>query len=68
MLQARLKPYVELRGADSGPLSHVLALPALWIGLLYDSESRAAALELIKGWTGSEIDQLRHEVRNANPT
>ena len=64
--QARLKPYVELRGADSGPISHVLALPALWVGLLYDPQSKAAALELIKGWTGSEIDELRHQVRNVS--
>ena len=65
LLQARLKPYVELRGADSGPLSHVLALPALWVGLLYDSQSKSAALEVISGWTGVEIDELRHEVRSA---
>jgi len=60
-----LKPHVELRGADSGPLSHVLALPALFVGILYDSASRTAALELIKDWTGSEIDQLRHQVLTA---
>ena len=57
---------MELRGADSGPMSHVLALPALFVGLLYDTESRAAALELVKGWTGSEIDRLRHEVCSAS--
>ncbi len=59
----RLKRYIEMRGADGGPESHVLALPALWVGLLYDHESKAAALELTRDWTLSEIETLREDVR-----
>ena len=51
-----------MRGADVGPLSHVIALPALWVGLVYDRESKAAALELTRGWTRDEIKTLRREV------
>ena len=61
-LQVRLKQFVEMRGADVGPLSHVLALPALWVGLVYDAESKAAALELTKDWTRDEIKTLRTKV------
>ncbi len=34
--EVRLKRYLEMRGADSGPLPNLLALPALWVGILYD--------------------------------
>src|SRR5262249_14420619 len=47
--EARLKHYLELRGADAGPLPMVLALPALWKGLLYDDDACAAATELTTG-------------------
>lgn len=36
----RLKQYVEVRSADGGPREAVLALPALWKGLLYDDDAR----------------------------
>ena len=62
LLQVRLKKFVEMRGADVGPLPHVLALPALWVGLLYDEQSKAAALQLISDWTKDEIRTLRAEV------
>jgi len=55
----RLKRYIEQRGADVGPLSHILALPAFWVGLLYDADSLAAAAELIKDWTLEEREALR---------
>jgi gamma-glutamylcysteine synthetase len=63
--QVRLKKFVEMRGADVGPLSHVLALPALWVGLIYDSESKAAALDLTRNCTRDEIKTLRREARSA---
>ncbi len=44
--EARVKNYLEVRGADAGPLSMVLALPALWRGLLYDEDACAAATAL----------------------
>ena len=65
--QVRLRPYVEMRGADAGPLSHVLALPAFWVGLLYDRQAKAAALELIRDWTPSEMLALRREVGRRPP-
>ena len=52
-----------MRGADVGPLSHVLALPALWVGLLYDSQSKAEALEMTREWTKDDIKTLRAEVK-----
>ena len=65
LLQVRLKKFVEMRGADVGPLSHVLALPALWVGLLYDDQSKAQALQMTSEWTKDEIRKLRAEVRGA---
>lgn len=62
-LQVRLKPYgIEMRGADEGPVSHVLALPALWVGLLYDAESKAAARDLTRDWTVPEMEDMRYQV------
>ncbi len=45
--EVRLKTYLEVRSADAGPLGMVLALPALWKGLLYDEEARRAATALL---------------------
>ena len=42
--EVRLKRYLEMRGADSGPLPNLLALPALWVGILYDDVSLDARL------------------------
>src|SRR5579872_6374631 len=50
--EVRLKQYLEMRGADSGPASRLAALPALWAGILYDPAAQAAAWDLCKGWTG----------------
>ena len=58
-----MKKYIEMRGGDGGPESHVLALPALWVGLLYDADSKAAALELTRDWTMAEMEAMRNEVR-----
>ena len=49
--EVRLKRYLEMRGADSGPLPNLLALPAFWAGLLYDDVSLDAAWDLVKPWT-----------------
>lgn len=45
--EVRMKRYIEVRGADVGPRSHILALPALWKGILYDGQSRRQARELV---------------------
>lgn len=58
----RLKRYIEMRGADGGPLEAINALPALWVGLLYDETALADALALIAGWTAAEREALRRDV------
>lgn len=60
--EVRLKRYLEMRGADSGSTAHILALPAFWVGLLYDQTSLDAAHDLIKGWTTEERQKLRDDV------
>ncbi|MBY0510588.1 MAG: glutamate--cysteine ligase, partial [Rhodospirillaceae bacterium] len=57
--EARVKNYIELRGADSGPLDRLAALPAFWVGLLYDSAALDAAWDIAKAWTAEERRQLR---------
>ncbi len=58
----RLKKYIEMRGADSGPWRRICALPALWVGLLYDEGILDQALQLVKDWTAEERATLRSEV------
>jgi glutamate--cysteine ligase len=60
--EVRLKTYLEMRGADSGPLGRLNALPALWAGILYDDAAQAAAWDLCKGWTPEERAHLRLDV------
>ena len=60
--EVRLKRYLEMRGADGGPWDRLCALPALWVGLLYDSTALDAAAELVKGWSTADHDYLRREV------
>lgn len=49
--QVRLKKFLEMRGADCGPLPMIIALPALWTGLLYDRQAQAECAALIADWT-----------------
>ncbi len=60
--EVRLKTYLEMRGADGGPWRRLVALPALWVGLLYDQTSLDAAKELIRTWTAEERQALRDAV------
>lgn len=60
--EVRLKQYLEMRGADSGPWSRLCALPALWMGVLYDSAALAAAWDLCKGWDIEDHERLRADV------
>ncbi|WP_294924077.1 glutamate--cysteine ligase [uncultured Paracoccus sp.] len=48
--EARVKKFIEMRGADGGPWRRLCALPALWVGLLYDQGALDAAWDLVKGW------------------
>ena len=60
--EVRLKTYLEMRGADCGPLSRLSALPALWAGLLYDDAALHAAWDLCKGWRPADRHALRADV------
>ena len=60
--EVRLKRYLEMRGADAGSPAHMLALPAFWVGLLYDPATLDAAYEMIKDWTREERQSLRDDV------
>src|SRR5262249_55307455 len=61
--EVRLKKYLEMRGADGGPWNRLCALPAFWVGLLYDSASLDAAWDLVKDFTREE----RHAWRDGVP-
>jgi glutamate--cysteine ligase len=58
----RLKRFLEMRGADAGPSAQLNALPALWVGLLYDKTSLNAAALLTADWTEAERQGLRDAV------
>jgi glutamate--cysteine ligase len=60
--EARLKRYLEMRGADVGPPERIVAMSALMIGLYYDPDALQSALDLIKGWTAEERQSLRDDV------
>jgi len=60
--EVRLKNYLEMRGADGGPWRRLCALPALWVGLLYDPTSQAAAWDLVRNWSIEEHQMLRQTV------
>lgn len=57
--EARVQKYIEMRGADAGSAAHLTALPALWVGLLYNPAALDAAWDLVKGWTAAQRDGLR---------
>ena len=59
--EVRLKSFLEMRGADGGPWSRICALPAFWVGLLYDQGSLDAAWDLVKDWTMEERERLRND-------
>ena len=60
--EVRLKSFLEMRGADGGPWNRICALPAFWVGLLYDQAALDAAWELVKDWTMDEREALRNSV------
>jgi glutamate--cysteine ligase len=60
--EVRLKRYLEMRGADGGPWRRLPALPAYWVGLLYDDKALDAGWQLVKDWTAPERQKLRDDV------
>jgi glutamate--cysteine ligase len=70
--EARIKQYMEMRGADGGPWRRLCALPAYWVGMMYDQSALDAAWDVAKDWTpefreelrvAASIDGLQAEVR-----
>jgi glutamate--cysteine ligase len=57
--EARVKKYIEMRGADCGDLPHIVALPAFWVGLMYDHGALDAAWDLVKGLDAGTREGLR---------
>ncbi|RYH07286.1 glutamate--cysteine ligase [Tropicimonas sp. IMCC6043] len=57
--EARIKKYMEMRGADGGPWRRLCALPAFWTGLLYDGTALDAAWDLVKGFDAETREGLR---------
>ncbi|WP_223846185.1 glutamate--cysteine ligase [Wenzhouxiangella sp. AB-CW3] len=60
--EVRLKRFLEMRGADGGPWRRLCALPAFWVGLLYDDASLAGCLELTRHWSNEQRQALRDDV------
>jgi glutamate--cysteine ligase len=57
--EARMKRYIEMRGADGGPWRRLCALPAFWVGLMYDQNALDGAWDLVKGWDAQTREDLR---------
>nr|WP_086493019.1 glutamate--cysteine ligase [Novosphingobium panipatense] len=60
--EVRLKSFLEMRGADGGPWGRICALPAFWVGLLYDQTALDAAWDLVKDWDMEGRELLRNSV------
>jgi glutamate--cysteine ligase len=58
----RLKRFLEMRGADGGPWRRICALPAFWVGLLYDDEALDAAETMTSNWSYDEVRAMRDAV------
>ena len=57
--EARIKQFLEMRGADGGPWRRLCALPAFWVGICYDQNALDAAWDLCKGWSAEQREALR---------
>ncbi len=57
--EARVKKFIEMRGADGGPWRRLCALPAFWVGLTYDQTALDAAWDLAKDWDSETREELR---------
>lgn len=60
--EVRLKRFLEMRGADGGPWRRICALPAFWVGLLYDDEALSQAEAMTRDWTFEEVLDMRNHV------
>ena len=60
--EVRLKQFLEMRGADGGQWRRICGMPALWVGIFYDSVALDAAWDLVKDWTAEERQAMRDAV------
>jgi glutamate--cysteine ligase len=60
--EARIKKFMEMRGADGGPWNRICALPAFWVGLMYDNNSLDAAWDICKNWNLDTREEMRLKV------
>ena len=60
--EVRLKSFLEMRGTDGGMWRRICGMPALWVGILYDSQALDAAWDLVKDWTAEERQAMRDSV------
>ena len=58
----RLKSFLEMRGADGGPWRRICALPAFWVGLLYDKTALDETMQIAKELNYEDVKQMRDEV------
>ena len=59
--EARIKKFMEMRGADGGPWRRLCALPAFWTGIMYDQSSLDAAWDMVRGWDAETREAWRVE-------
>ncbi len=60
--EVRLKSFLEMRGSDGGRWNKICALPALWVGLLYDQMALDAAWDMVKDWTVEDHQRIRDAI------
>jgi glutamate--cysteine ligase len=58
--EVRLKNFVEVRCCDHPGVDKVIALAALWVGLLYDDEARRRAWQLAAHWSPEQLQAADH--------
>ena len=57
--EARVKQFIEMRGADCGSVRHLAALPAFWVGLMYDQTALDACWDVVRDWSAETREGLR---------
>jgi len=57
--EARIKKFIEMRGADGGPWRRLCALPAFWVGICYDRGALESAWDMVRGWDVETREALR---------
>lgn len=60
--EVRIKRYIEMRGADGGSWQRICALPAFWVGLLYDKAALDGCEVLMREMSADDRERLRAEV------